>query len=153
MDTSRREVLLATAGSVAMTAGCTGLSGSSPPLRVVAADMEQLDKFTSTVNPTVFEYPKRRRVTITGIESDTSACPELTWDVSPRGESARTITVSTDVVNRGSCADDDVRVEMFPYRISVLFYKFVVGGEITVRTSKNEYTHSLTGYRGLTELS
>lgn len=144
---SRRELLTAASTGLIMTAGCLGDS-SSPVIRAVDADIERPTEIPTHINPTVIEHPKRGLVEIVGAETDTLACPEFDWDVSPINVDTTEVTVETTVVNNEPCTDDEIQVEMFPYRISVWFEDIVVGGELRIKTSKQEEVHSLTGVEG-----
>lgn len=153
MKKSRRSVLLSAVSTATMfSAGCVGRRSSPPRIRVISVDMKELTRFPQTVTPTVYEKPERKLITITGIESDTLSCPDLTWDVSPVGEQIDELRVSTNVVNRSSCADDEVSVEMFPYRFFIWFEELTRGGKIKVETSKDSDVYSINGFRGVTEL-
>lgn len=148
---SRRDFLVTASTGVVTTTGCLGRN-SSPVIRAITTEIERPNNIPTNINPTIIEHPKRGLVEIVGAETDTLECPEFSWNVSPVGVDTREVLVETTVVNNEPCANDDVRVEMFPYRISIWFEKIIVGGKLRIETSKRTGVHSFTGVEGVTQI-
>jgi hypothetical protein len=148
---SRRELLVTASTGVVMTTGCLG-SSSSPVIKAITTNIERQNEIPASINPTIIEHPKHGLVEIVGAETDTLECPEFRWSVSPVGADTREVLVETTVVNNEPCTDSEVRVEMFPYRISIWFEKIIVGGKLRIETSKTSGVHSFTGVEGVTQI-